>query len=75
MSKSLTNAQQRREEELRQLAVQGFAVTAVSRWHYTIGDLHIWPAVGRWVNEKSGRWGKIKDIPLNRLLRQQNVTP
>jgi hypothetical protein len=75
MSVRRGSALSRRENELRELAFKGIPITAVSRWHYSVGDLHIWPAAGRWQNEKSGRHGRLNGVAIARLLQEQGALP
>lgn len=65
-------APQRREAELKKLVeTSGVEVIHLSRWHYCIGPLHLWLAVGRWQNEETGGHGKFNRMSLSQLLRQQ----
>ena len=62
------NAQQRREAELRQLARDGWPVQAETRWHWTAGDLDLWPAAGRWSNKRTGAQGRMYSTSMRELL-------
>jgi len=62
-------AAQRREAELKELIAElGVKVIRLNRWHYQIGPLHLWLAVGRWLNEETGWRGKINRMSLRDLL-------
>jgi hypothetical protein len=73
MNELRARAAQRRETELRRLAGTGVPVTVVSRWHYSVGELHIWPFAGRWQNEKSGQHGRLNGVAIARLLEKQSI--
>jgi hypothetical protein len=65
-------AAQRREAELKKLVeTSGVQVIHLSRWHYRIGPVHLWLAVGRWLNEDTGWRGKINRMSLSELLERQ----
>jgi hypothetical protein len=41
---------------------QGLRLIAVTRWHWSIGELHSWPAVGRWQDLGTGQHGKFRSM-------------
>ena len=60
------------EAELKKLVeTGGVQVIHLSRWHYRIGPVHLWLAVGRWLNEDTGWRGKINRMSLSELLGRQ----
>jgi hypothetical protein len=60
---------QKRELELKRLVeTRGIEIIRLSRWHYRIGPIHLWLAVGRWANEETGWHGKINRMSLGELL-------
>lgn len=62
------SAHERRRQELRELAEEGVAVIRLSRWHFRIGSLHVWPAVGRWNDEKTGHSGRMYGTTIRNIL-------
>lgn len=64
----MKSAQKRREEELQELMKEGMAVRRLSRWHFRIGTLHVWPAVGRWEDEESGHRGRLHNTSVRQIL-------
>jgi hypothetical protein len=60
-------AQERREQELRQLVLEGVPLrTQGKSGHWTLGPLHIYTAAGRWFSEQTGRRGRLN----GQLMRQ-----
>lgn len=55
------------ERRLRELERLPFRVVAVTRWHYRAGNLHIWPASGRWCNEATGERGLLRTTSISSL--------
>ena len=71
-------AQARREQELRQLVLEGVPLrTQGKSGHWTIGPLHIYTAAGRWLSEKTGRRGRLNGEPIRRMIEAEcgDATP
>lgn len=70
----MNTAQKRREQELRELMKEGvLSIKKVSRWHFRVGTLHIWPASERWEDEGTGHRGRLSSRPIRQLLLEQTV--
>ena len=63
------SARSRREQELRQLVLEGVPLrTQGKSGHWTVGLLHIYTAAGRWFSEKTGRRGRLNGQPMRRMI-------
>ena len=65
---SAKKASQRRECELLELAQEGVPVVFYSKWHASIGPLHIWPSSGRWSNSYDNARGKINSDSIRSII-------
>ena len=70
---AVSKASHRRESELSELAQEGMPVIFHSRWHASIGPLHIWPSSGRWSNEWTSTRGKINSDSIRSLLCRELI--
>jgi hypothetical protein len=62
-------AGERRVRELRQLAEEeGFPIVRIRKWQFRVGALCMWPAAGRWINEATGRRGKMALLSMRQLI-------
>jgi hypothetical protein len=62
-------AQARREQQLRQLVVEGVPLRVLGKsGHWIIGPLHIYTASGRWLNAATGRRGRLNDHPIRQIV-------
>jgi hypothetical protein len=53
-------AQARREQQLRQLVVEGVPLRTLGKsGHWILGPLHIYTASGRWLSAATGRRGRL----------------
>jgi len=65
----MRRAQIRRELELRQLVVEGVPLcTHGKSGHWIIGPLHIYTSSGRWLNEETGRRGRLNGWPMRQIV-------
>ncbi|MBV9081990.1 MAG: hypothetical protein JOZ62_04885 [Acidobacteriaceae bacterium] len=66
------DSKSRREQELRQLAGDGVPLRTFGKTgHWAIGPLHIYTAAGRWLNEQTGRRGRLKRQNLRSLIERE----
>lgn len=68
------SAKKRREGELVELAEEGVAVVRLTCWHSYIDGLHIWTAAGRWLDEKTGKRGRLYGTTIRGLLADERPT-
>jgi hypothetical protein len=62
-------AQARREQQLRQLVVEGVPLRTLGKsGHWIVGPLHIYAASGRWLNAATGRRGRLNDRSIRRIV-------
>jgi hypothetical protein len=62
-------AQARREQQLRQLVVEGVPLRILGKsGHWIIGPLHIYTASGRWLNAATGRRGRLNSHSIRRIV-------
>ena len=62
-------AQGRRERELRLLAQEGTPLRTLGKsGHWILGPLHIYTSSGRWLNEETGRRGRLKGWPMRQIV-------
>ena len=59
---------ERRNRELRELAERGFPVLHISKWQSRVGPLILWPHAGRWLNEETGKRGKMNSSSMQQLI-------
>lgn len=65
-------AKLRREQELRQLVLQGVPLRALGKsGHWIVGPLHIYTGAGRWFNEQTQRRGRLNDKPMHRIIEAE----
>jgi hypothetical protein len=63
-------AQARREQQLRQLVVEGVPLRTLGKsGHWIIGSLHIYTASGRWLSEATGRRGRLNGHPIRQIVK------
>jgi hypothetical protein len=63
-------AGERRTRELKALAAKGIVVYFENPWKARVGALHIWPYSGRWLDETTGRGGRINHITVRELIER-----
>lgn len=63
-------AGERRTRELKALAAKGIVVCFESPWKARVGALHIWPYSGRWLDERTGRAGRINRTTVRELIER-----
>lgn len=64
-------AQARREQELRQLVLEGLPLRTVGKktGHWVFGPLHIYTYSGRWLNEETGKRGRLNGLRMRYILQ------
>jgi hypothetical protein len=63
-------AQARREQQLRQLVLEGVPLRTLGKsGHWIIGPLHIYTASGRWLSEATGRRGRLNGHPIRQIVK------
>jgi hypothetical protein len=62
-------AQARREQQLRHLVVEGVPLRTLGKSsHWIIGPLHIYTASARWLNETTGKRGRLSGHPIRQIV-------
>src|SRR5579884_3481699 len=65
-------AKARREQELYQLVTKGVPLCTVGKsGHWKVGALHIFTATGHWLNEQTGRRGRLNGHPMSRIVERE----
>jgi hypothetical protein len=64
-------AQMRREQELRQLVVDGVPLSLVKSGHWMIGSLHLFTASGRWLNEETGGRDRLHTCSMKEIVERE----
>jgi hypothetical protein len=64
--------QARREQQLRQLVVEGVPLHTLGKsGHWIIGSLHIYTATGRWFSEATGKRGRLSSHPIRQIVERE----
>jgi hypothetical protein len=65
-------AQERREQQLRQLVAEGVPLRTLGKsGHWIIGSLHIYTATGRWFSEATGERGRLYGRSLRQIVKME----
>jgi hypothetical protein len=65
-------AQARREQQLRQLVVEGVPLRTLGKsGHWIIGSLHIYTASGRWLSAATGKRGRLNGHPIRQIVKTE----
>ena len=65
-------ARARREQQLRQLASEGVPLCTFGKsGHWKVGPLHIYTAAGRWLQEETGRRGRLNSQCMSQILERE----
>jgi hypothetical protein len=69
-------AQARREQQLRQLVVEGVPLRTLGKsGHWIIGSLHVYTASGRWFSEATGQRGRLNSRSIRQIVNIEYCCP